>query len=90
MHKTKYWTLFILSFLWSAFCVFTLVMAAIVVYLPRVGDKAAWLCLLPSKIDSFPQQPFVRLAIDILQGRRLDDVAAGQKPLGPADRKGEN
>ena len=28
-----------ISLLWSAFCVFTLVMAAITVYLPIVGDK---------------------------------------------------
>ena len=60
-------TLLCISFSWSAFCVMTLVFAAIAVYVPYIGERLAWLCLLPSKIDSIPQQPFVRLAIDMLK-----------------------
>ena len=40
---------------------------ALLVYVPYVGDRLAWLFLLPSKIDKIPEQPLVSLALSILK-----------------------
>ena len=55
IRKTFDWTFFTILTLWSCFCVATLFMAAIAVYVPVIGDRVANLFLIPSKIDRIPQ-----------------------------------
>lgn len=54
VRKSVEYTIYFTTLLWSVFCVTTLVLAAISVYIPKFGDKLAQLFLLPSKIDSIP------------------------------------
>ena len=70
LEVTKYLASITLKFLllcWSAFCVFWLVMAALVVYIPVIGEKAASLCLIPAKVNTIPKQPFFWMAVDMLK-----------------------
>lgn len=60
-------TLKCLLLCWSAFCLFWLVMAALIVYIPVIGEKAASLCLIPSKVNTIPKQPFFWMAVDMLK-----------------------
>jgi len=71
VRKLWEWILHAILLVWSAFCVLTLILAAISVYVPVLGEKLSWFFLLPSKVNSIPQQPFVKLAIDILSARRV-------------------
>ena len=71
---------------------FWIFIAAIVVYLPMIGDKCASLCLIPATVNSIPKQPFVVLAIDLLKlgGRAvLHEAKSAVNSTGP-DIKGEN
>ena len=54
VRKSVEFTLYAISLVWSAFCVLTLILAAIAVYVPKFGEKLSWLFLLPSKIDGIP------------------------------------
>ena len=65
--KTQEWTIYIILLAWSIFCVLTLFIGALLVYVPYVGDRLAWLFLLPSKIDKIPEQPLVSLALSMLK-----------------------
>ena len=69
--KTQEWTIYVILLTWSIFCVITLFMGAFLVYVPYIGDRLAWLFLLPSKIDKIPEQPLVSLALKMLKQSRL-------------------
>ena len=69
--KTQEWTIYIILLAWSIFCVITLFLGALLVYVPYIGDRLAWLFLLPSKIDKIPEQPLVSFALNILKQSRL-------------------
>ena len=66
LRKTKEWTIFFLLIAWSCICIVTLVLAALAVYIPVLGEHLSWLLLIPSKLDRIPQQPIVKLALEIL------------------------
>ena len=88
--KSLEWTIYVITMLWSTFCVVTLIMAAFAVYVPVVGDKLSQLCLFPSKIDRIPQQPFVRLAFDMLKlGARVVTQEAATNVRAHVEKKGK-
>ena len=58
---------FCISLFWSAICVSTLIMAAILVYVPYIGDKLGQIFLIPTRIDRIPQMPIVKLMLDLLK-----------------------
>jgi len=54
---------------WSIFVVISLLAASIAVYVPRFGDRLASVCMLPAKMNSIPEQPLVKFAVEILKMR---------------------
>ena len=67
VRKTMEWTIYIITMLWSTFCIVSLTFAAFAVYVPVIGEKLSQICLFPSKIDRIPQHPFFHLACDMLK-----------------------
>ena len=50
-------------------CAVLLLIAAVVVYVPKFGDTLAHICLIPVKIASILDSPLFKLAIEALKVR---------------------